>query len=235
MTDTVEGLVKEDPASDVASPRRRQMLAWGLSGAAALAIGAFAGTPKADAGIVSFLDKFLDLDAVVANFAFELESLETNFFQRATDSSGFSQLSSVERGVFSRIAMQDAEHRDALDQLRRTHGWQKGGGLSSPNGSNPPFNKQYRFGSAFNSRDSLLKEAVNIKSLALQSYHGSVTHISRSLLAPAAAIAGVEGRHLVVLNEIAGMDPVPSPFEKYTSPQTTGRQLGRYGFEGGDV
>lgn len=172
MSDLVDSLSKEHSANGVASSSRRQLLAWGLGGAAALAFGVI-GVPNARADIVDALGHVLDLDPVVSNFAFEMESLEIDFFERASLSWAYNQLSNVEQGVFNRIAMQDAEHRDMLKQLRRRHGWLRGGDLDSPNGSNPQEPRSYNFAGAFGSRDSLLKEAVHIKSLAVQSYHGS--------------------------------------------------------------
>ncbi len=88
---------------------------------------------------------------------------------------------------------------------------------------------------AFKNRESLLNEAISLKENVLFAYHGAVDLVrDPKLLGPAAAIAGVEGRHLVVLRELAGLDPVPTSFEGQVSPQAIGDRLAkRYGFKGG--
>ena len=89
------------------------------------------------------------------------------------------------------------------------------------------------FGSAFNSRDSLFSTALDIKETVLFAYHGAVDIVAKDSLMLAAAIAGVEGRHVAVLRELNGMDPVPTPFERRMYPDAVGKRLAKYGFNGG--
>ena len=223
-----------EPTNEARQPARRRLLGMGVLGGAALATGVLSAKP-AGADIVDFLDKFLDLDPIVINFAYRLEELQADFFERAAYSKGFGQMSAREQGAINLIAMQDREQFEALGKLRQKLGIKNYDHYDQPNASASPSPRKFSFGSAFSSRDELLKTAVEIKGLAVASYHGSVNLIDRGNLTLAAAIAGTDGRHLAVLREIAGMDPVPSSFEEAKSPQETGRELGKYGFAGGGI
>lgn len=225
----------ESLATQARSPQRRKLLGMGLAASgAALAFGTM-GTGTAKADIVDFLDRLLDLDPIVINFAYELEELQTDFFERAALSRGYNQLSSREQNTFNLIAMQDRQQFEALGKLRAKLGVKSGDRFEQSNASASRRPRSYEFGSAFNSRDELMKTAIEIKGLAVASYHGSVNLIDRGNLTLAAAIAGTDGRHLSVLRELAGLDPVPTSFEEAISPQDTGRKLSKYGFKGGGL
>jgi hypothetical protein len=215
-------------------PARRRLLGMGVLGGAALATGVL-GVKPANADIIDFLDKFLYLDPIVINFAHELEELQADYFERAGLSRAFGQLSAREQGAINLIARQDREQFEKLSQLRNRLNIKGSDSFESPNASASRRPRNFTFGNAFQSRDSMLREAVEIKGLAVASYHGAVDIIDRGNLTLAAAIAGTDGRHLSVLREIAGLDPVPSSFEEARSPQETGRILARYGFNGGGV
>ena len=225
----------ESRATKPSSPARRKLLGMGLAaGGAVLAMGTIGkGIAKAD--IIDFLDGPLDLDPIIINFAFELEELQVDFFERAALSRGFNQLSSREQSTFSLIGMQDRAQFEAIRNLRAKLGIKSGNSFESYNSESSRRPRTFRFGGAFNSRESLMNEAIEIKSLAVASYHGAVTHIDRGNLTLAAAIAGTDGRHLVILRELAGLDPVPSSFEEAISPQDTGNKLAKYGFKGGGL
>jgi len=223
----------ESLATQARSPQRRKLLGMGLAaGGAALAFGTM-GTGTAKADIVDFLDRLLDLDPIVINFAYELEELQTDFFERAALSRGFGQLSSREQSTFNLIAKQDRQQFEKLGKLREKLGVKSGDRFEAPNAASSRRPRSYNFGGAFNSRDELMKTAIEIKRLSVASYHGAVNNVDRGNLTLAAAIAGTDGRHLVVLRELAGLDPVPTSFEEAISPQDTGRMLGKYGFNGG--
>ncbi len=215
-------------------PARRRLLGMGVLGGAALAAGVLSAKP-ASADIVDFLDKFLDLDPIVINFAYRMEELQAEYFGRAVSSKGFGQMSGRERSVIALIAQQDREQFEAIGRLRERLGVKNYDHYDQPNASASPSPRSFTFGNAFNSRDELLKTAIEIKSLSVASYHGAVNFVDRGNLTFAAAIAGTDGRHLSVLREIAGLDPVPSSFEEAKSPQETGRLLSKYGFTGGGI
>lgn len=223
-----------EPTNEARLPARRRLLGMGVLGGAALATGVLSAKP-ANAGLLDVLDKFLDLDPIVINFAYRMEELESEFFNRATKSRGFGQMSGREQGAIALIAQQNREQFEAIGRLRQRLSIKNYDHYDQPNASASPSSRSFTFGNAFNSRDELLKTAVEIKGLAVASYHGSVNLIDRGNVTFAAAIAGTNGRHLSVLRELAGMDPVPSSFEEAKSPQETGRLLGKYGFTGGGI
>lgn len=225
---------KQLAVTEARDPSRRRLLGMGVLGGAALATGVLGAKP-ASADIVDFLDRLLDLDPIVINFAFELEELQVDFFERAALSRGFGQLSSREQSTFNLIGMQDRQQFEKLGQLRTKLGVKSADHFESTNASASRRPRHFDFGDAFNSRESLMETAVEIKGLAVASYHGAVNHVDRGNLTLAAAIAGTDGRHLAVLRELAGLDPVPTSFEEAISPQDTGRMLGKYGFQGGGL
>ncbi len=219
-------------ASEGASKVSRRAL-LGLGGAVA-ASALLAGGVRAD--ILDSLKTVLDLDAIVLNYALEMEELQADFFGRLTRSKAYEQMESRERSVISTIAMQDKAHFEILDGIRGRLGARGGGGFESLNAAASRRPRSFTYsGSAFSSRAAALTEAVTIKENVLSAYHGAVDLLrdKHGLLKPAVAIAGVEGRHLAVLREVAGLDPVPASYELQVSPQIVGKRLARFGFKGG--
>lgn len=221
-----------DVANGIASPERRNLLTMGVVGAAALGAMALGASPS-QADVLRSLKGFLYLDPLVVNFAFEMEELESEFFLRALRSNGYDGLNEREKNAFNLIASEDREHFEAIGKLRARSGNKSAGSRETPNASSSRRPGVFMFGSAFNSRDSLFSTALDIKETVLFAYHGAVDIVAKDSLMLAAAIAGVEGRHVAVLRELNGMDPVPAPFETRMYPDAVGRKLSKYGFNGG--
>ena len=218
----------------VASPSRRQMLATGVAGAAVLGAGLTLGASPTQADTLRSLKGFLYLDPLVVNFAFEMEELESEFFRRAVYSDAYDALNEREKNAFNLIAMEDREHFEAIGKLRGKKNYKSAGGRETPNASASRRPGFFSFpGSAFRSRDGLFNTALEIKETVLFAYHGAVDIVAKDTLMLAAAIAGVEGRHVAILRELNGMDPVPAPFETRMYPDAVGRKLSKYGFNGG--
>ena len=209
---------------------RRHLLTIGAAATGAVLV---ASTARAD--ILDTLKGVLDLDDIVLNYAHEMEELQSSFFGRAVVSTAYQQLESRERGVFNQILMGDQAHLKLLDAERARRGSRGGGHFRTPNASASERPRSFTFpADAFRSREALLPMAVDIKESCLSAYHGAVDLLrDKKLLAKAAGIAGTDGRHLVILRELAGMDPIPTSFELQVSPQKIGNKLGRYGFRGG--
>lgn len=208
-----------------------------LMSAAICAGGLLVSRVPAEADIVDTLNKFFNLDPTVLNFAHEMEELQKEFFTRALGSKGYEALDGREQGVFNLIARQDSAHYEALEMERSRRGARRSNSLEGRNRSSSQLPRTFRFpADAFSSRQNLLREAVSLKQNAVFAYHGAVDLVrDPTLLGPAVAIAGVEGRHLVILREIAGLDPVPTSYEGQVSPQKIGRVLAsRYNFNGGN-
>ncbi len=216
------------PESGVKSPARRQILTM----ATALGGAAFAGAlfNPARADLVAAVGKIFYLDPIVLNFAYELEELETDFFTRATSSNGFASLDERQQNVIFNIAAQDKVHFEQLGKIRDRRGDRASRGTSQSSSRVP---RSFRYGS-LGTRDELLAMALDLKENSLFAYHGAVGLLKDPrLLAAAAAIAGVEGRHTAALRETMGLDPVPAPYEGALEAQVSGRKLSRYGFVGG--
>jgi hypothetical protein len=210
---------------------RRSLLALGGAVAASTLV---AGGLRAD--VLDSLKRFLDLDPIVLNYAHELEELQYEYFSRLARSQAYQQMEARERSVITAIAAQDKAHLEALDGIRGRLGARPGGHFESMNASASRRPRIFKFpSSAFATRKDALTTAVEIKENAVSAYHGAVDLLreKKALLEPAAAIAGVEGRHLAILREMAGLDPIPSSFELQISPQTVGSRLSKFGFKGG--
>ena len=191
---------------------------------------------SAHADILDGLKNFLDLDPIVLNYAHELQEFQSELFTRITVSAVYQELTARERSVINTIATQDRANFQALDYLRNRIGARAGGRFNSPNSSASRRPRNFSFpSSAFHDRQKMYNLAVEVKENSVGAYHGAVDLLrsKRTLLTPAAAIAGVNGRHLVVLRELAGLDPIPMSFEVQISPQTVGKRLDVYGFKGG--
>ena len=217
---------------EVAQPARRTLLAMGAAaGAGALILGASPG----QADILRGLKGFLYLNPLVVNFAFEMEDLGRQFFNRVLMSSVYDQLSPTEQNVFALIAKEDTEHYDMLQGYRDRLGIKAGGHFETPNSSTGgrPQGRFFFPPKAFDKRKNLYDTALNIKETSLFAYHGAVDLVEKDTLMLAASIAGVEGRHLAVLRHLNGLDPVPSPFEGNLQSGAAGRRLEKYGFKGG--
>lgn len=218
-------------AEGVKSPARRQFFALATAvGGVALA-GALYKPAQAD--VVASLGKIFYLDPTVLNFAFAIEELEADFFARAFRAPGFQQLSGPERAAFSVFASQDESHKETLEMLRGPFNAKNAGTFESLNASESRRPRIFSY-PPLGSRDDLLKTALDIKENALFTYHGAVGLVkNKKLLGVAAAIAGVEGRHVAVLRDMMGMDPVPAPFEGAITAQVAGRKFATYGLKGG--
>lgn len=226
--------VASNGAEAVTSPTRRKLIAAGATACGAAAL--LAATP-AHADLLDALKHFLYLDPIVLNFAFEAEELQCDFFTRVIRSEIYPQMDTRERSALNLIALQDRAHFDALNMLRDKQGAKGGTRFETMNASASRRPRVYTFPpKAFSSHAAMLSQAVDIKQNVTWAYHGAVDLIrDPKVLAPAGAIAGVEGRHLVVLREMSGLDPVPTPFEGQVSPQIIGQRLAQYGFRGGGM
>lgn len=218
-------------ADGVQSPARRQFFAL----ATAIGGAAFAGAlfRPARADLVASLGKIFYLDPTVLNFAFAIEELEADFFSRVTRSPGYNLLSAPVRSAFGLMGEQDEAHRELLNTLRDEFQARDAGTFETPNTSEPRPMRLFTYPS-LKTREQILNTALDIKENALFTYHGAASLLgNKKLLGQAVAIAGVEGRHVAVLRELSGLDPVPAPFEGAITAQAAGNHFARYGLKGG--
>ncbi|HEY0072465.1 MAG TPA: ferritin-like domain-containing protein [Abditibacteriaceae bacterium] len=213
---------------------RRAFLIRTLCAGGVLAAGTTLAPGKAQADILDFLSKLYDFNPVVLNFAHEMEELQADFFERASISRAGKMLEPRARNLIYEIAAQDRAHFEFLDELTQLQATRNGGSRRTLQTSASRRPRRFTFpAGAFEDKDMLLPAAVELKELCVSAYHGAVHLITSNLLSPAAAVAGVDGRHLAVLREVAGLDPVPFSFENQVSAQVIGRKLSGYGFKGG--
>ena len=228
------------PGIEERAEENASALPSGLSRRALLGTAAFAGAGILLAGKAGHADILRSvrgvvyLDPLVQNFAFEMEELECDFFRRSMDSKAYKEMPLRARSAINQIAMDDMAHFEMLKELRARTGNRGASGSETRNTVSTRRPREFKYPSkAFATPEGWMETALNIKTTVLQAYHGAVDLVDKDTLKLAAAIAGVEGRHLAVLLEIANQDPVPSPFEGAISSQKAGNILARYGFRGG--
>ncbi len=220
----------DSTVTNASSMTRRTLLAAGAVAGAGLMLGASPG----HADILRSVRGIIHLDPLVMNFAFEMEELEADFFTRALRSDAYSGLRPREQTLFTLIANEDRDQFGAIKELRDRTGNKNAGRFETRNASASRQPRYFNFPSrAFDTREGLLQTSLDIKETVLYAYHGAVDLVNKDTLLLAAAIAGVEGRHYTLLREIAGLDPLPSPFEGALSSQSAGDRLAKYGFRGG--
>ncbi|MBX6762664.1 MAG: ferritin-like domain-containing protein [Rubrobacteraceae bacterium] len=158
----------------------------GLAGAGAV-MGSVALAPKAFAQGTSNYGSDLD----IANFALTLEYLEATFYENAVDSG---VLSGDALKVVTALRDHEQAHVDALISLIKSAG---GTPVSKP---------QFTFPSgATSSESSILNLAATFEPVGVGAYLGAAPAIqSPDVLAAAGSIAGVEGEHVVAVNNLLG-------------------------------
>ncbi|WP_273843246.1 ferritin-like domain-containing protein [Rubrobacter calidifluminis] len=153
----------------------------GLAGAGAV-LGSVALAPKAFAQ---------SGDLGIANFALTLEYLEATFYENAVNSG---VLSGDALKVVTALRDHEQAHVDALISLIKSAG---GTPVSKP---------QFTFPSgATSSESSILNLAATFEPVGVGAYLGAAPLIqSPDVLAAAGSIAGVEGEHVVAVNNLLG-------------------------------
>jgi hypothetical protein len=133
-----------------------------------------------------------DLD--IANFALTLEYLEGEFYTIAVDSG---VLSGSALGVVINLRDHELAHVDALI------------GLIQQFGGTPVAKPEFTFpADAFSSQASILNLAATFEPVGVGAYLGAAPLIqSPDVLAAAGSIAGVEGEHVVAVNNLLGIVP----------------------------
>jgi hypothetical protein len=173
-------------------------------------------------------------DRRALRFLEELELLQTDFFYRAASSAAAYGMEERERSIINLIAEQDREQAAWFRAARAKLGVAEFGRTYTPNTSvsRPP--RTFMFSSEmFTTRTKLFPAAREIKSIAVAAYHGMVMRTDDGEITQAiAALAGIEGRHAAALQEISGVNPLPSAFEEALSPQVVLTKLAQHGFRG---
>ena len=131
-------------------------------------------------------------DADIFNFALTLEYLEREFYQKALDAG---VLSGPALGVVTNFRDHEAAHVDAITTALKGAGATP---VAKPEFTFPP--------DALASQDGVLKLASVLEPTGVGAYLGPMIQ-SPDLLEAAGTIAGVEGDHVVAVNNLLGIVP----------------------------
>ena len=133
-------------------------------------------------------------DADIFNFALTLEFLEREFYQRALDAG---VLSGAALGVVTALRDHEAAHVDAITAALQGAGATP---VAKPNFTFPA--------DALSSQASVLKLAATLEPVGVGAYLGAGPMIQNpAFLEAAGTIAGVEGDHVVAVNNLIGVSP----------------------------
>ena len=159
---------------------------------AAASVGAAAGTSLLTSK--AFAQSGGGGDADIFNFALTLEYLEREFYQRALDAG---VLSGAALSVVTALRDHEAAHVDAITAALQGAGATP---VDKPQFTFPP--------DAFSSQASVLQLAATFEPVGVGAYLGAGPMIqSPDLLEAAGTIAGVEGDHVVAVNNLVGVSP----------------------------
>lgn len=133
-------------------------------------------------------------DIEIANFALTLEYLEADFYSRALDAG---VLSGDAESYLAATGDHENQHVDALV------------GLIEQFGGTPVEKPEFTYpADAFSSQASVLNLAATFEPIGVGAYLGAAPLIqSPDVLAAAGSIAGVEGEHVVAVNQLLGVVP----------------------------
>ncbi len=161
---------------------------------AAAGLGAAAGTTVLSRGAEAQIGGSQEGDLGILNFALTLELLEARFYQQAV---GAGILSGDALAVVQQLAATEQAHVDVL-----TTAIQGAGGTPAPE-------PQFTFPpDALSSQASVLNLAATLEPVGVGAYLGAGPQISDpTILEVAGSIAGVEGEHVVAINNLLGVVP----------------------------
>ncbi len=199
---------------------RRALLAAGALTALALTLPALPARADFGYGDVNTL-RFLE----------EVARLQADFSLKAAMSAPADAFSERESNAFNLMTRQDTELINWFGSARNKYSLSAFDGPSTLNQASSRPITQYRFtGQTFKNRDRILARALEIKGLSVGAFHGAVGHAKDPKLVEAfAALGGVQGRHLALLNDFSGQPPY-TPFETALSRAEVATKLAAYGF-----
>ncbi|RYG62595.1 hypothetical protein EON80_22855 [bacterium] len=211
----------ENSSPDGLQLTRRNLLALGAAAGIALSL------PALPARAVDFTYS----DAKAIRFLLEVAQLEYDFFARASVSGTAEALDERESNALAWIAKQDAELVRWCNAAFDRTNMGAASTFFTPNTSTSRPIPTYRFGlKSFEDRASLFASAISIKQIAVGAFHGVVGEAKApDMIQAFASLAGVQGRHLGVLEELAGQNPFVVT-ESSLSRNEVAAQLEGYGF-----
>jgi rubrerythrin len=139
-------------------------------------------------------------DTDILNFALTVEILEATFYEQALQRVG---LAGDVRALTEEIESNESEHVDGLR------------GAIEELGGTPEDPPRLDFGNAFSSESSYLQLAQTFEDTGVSAYNGAAPSIQdKDVLAQAAAIVQVEGRHASLVRAQRGEPVAPTAFDE---------------------
>lgn len=175
---------------------RHELLLRGVFGAVAVGGAAAAGplvrNAFAQAGRI---------DIEIAQFAYVLERLEQDYYERALKE--VPGLSGSALRIARELAGNEAEHAKTLAQLIRQLG------------SSVPDTPKFDFGNSFKSSDRFLATAQTLEDTGVSAYNGAGPLVEQSdILTAAGQIVQIEGRHAAWVRFERGEDITAGAFDR---------------------
>jgi len=189
---------------------RNELLLRGVLGAVAAAgaaaAGPFLGGALAQSGRI---------DVEIAKFAYLLERLEQDFYERALRE--VPGLSGGALRIARELARNEAEHAEVLGQLIRQ--------LNSEVDEPPRFD----FGNSFASQDRFLATAQTLEDTGVSAYNGAGPLVEQEdILTAAGQIVQVEGRHAAWVRFERGEDITAGAFDRGLTMKQVERRVAPY-------
>ncbi len=219
-----------EATSAEAAPSEVAPASFAMSRRTALAAGALVAVAIALPTLPARAD-FAYGDLKTLRFLEEIAHLEADFFLKVSMAASAEALPESERNALNLMAREDDEMARWFSVARDKYGISAFDGPSTFNQASSRPIPSYHFPLlSFESRDAILKRALEIKGLAVGSFHNAVGAAKDPKLVEAfAALGGVQGRHLAMLSELAGQSPFV-PFEATASVNEVARKFAPYGF-----
>jgi rubrerythrin len=199
------------PTKSESGATRQEVLRRGSIGAAALAAGAGFGLLRQPA-LATAAPPSAAQDRAILNFALLLEYLQAAFYTEAVKEAALTG----EIREFAEIV--SGHERAHVKYLRKALG------------SHARPRPEFEFGKATRNERAFLKAAVMLENTGVLAYNGQAANLTKPVLAAAAEIVSVEGRHAAWISDLAGESPAPRAADLGASSAEIVRRLQSTGF-----
>ena len=200
-----------DPTRRAIGPTRREVIRRGSIGAAALAAGAGLGLLR-QPDVATAARPSAAQDRKILNFALLLEYLQAAFYTEA-----------VKGGALTGEVRDFAEVVSGHERAHVKY-------LRKALGSHARARPEFEFGDATRNQRAFLKAAVTLENTGVLAYNGQAANLTKPVLAAAAEIVSVEGRHAAWVSDLAGEPPAPRAADPGASSAEVVRSLQSTGF-----
>jgi hypothetical protein len=196
-----------------------------------LALGAVAGVALALPALPARATDFTYSDATALRFLIQVAELQSDFFTRVSTATTTEALDERESNALAWIAKQDAELVRWCNAAFDRTNMGAAATFFTPNTSTSRPTPTFRFNlNTFDTRAKLYSTAIQVKQTVVGAFHGVVAQADTpDMIQAFASLAGVQGRHLAVLQELSGQVPFVVT-EASLSRTEVANNLAAYGF-----